>query len=103
MDSTIRTDPAVLREVASNHHDIADTIDAARQQGADIHSAVQTLGPIMHQVKSATAEVLAEREEALLAHANRHRAAGNELIRAANTYTAVDDDNRDQLQALTDQ
>ena len=56
----------------------------------------------MHQVKSAVSDVLAEREEAFVNHAARHRAASNELHRAANTYTSVDDQNASDLDRLTD-
>jgi hypothetical protein len=102
MDPVIRTTPSVLQEVASNHLDVADAIDAARMQGPEIHSAVQTLGPIMHQVKGAAADLLAERDDALTHHANRHRAASNELIRAMHSYKAADDDNRAELENLKD-
>jgi len=102
MSEPIRITPSVLREVAGNHDEVARTLDEARQKGADIHAAAQTLGPIMHQVKSAVSDVLAEREEAFVNHAARHRAASNELHSAANTYTGVDEQNASDLDKLTD-
>jgi Excreted virulence factor EspC, type VII ESX diderm len=102
MSEPIRITPSVLREVAGNHDEVARTLDEARQKGADIHAAAQTLGPIMHQVKSAVSDVLAEREEAFVNHAARHRAASNELHSAANIYTSVDEQNASDLDKLTD-
>ena len=102
MTEPIRITPSVLREVAGNHDEVARVLDEARAKGVDIHAAAQTLGPIMHEVKSAVGDVLAQREEAFVNHAARHRAASNELIRAAHTYTSVDQQNAADLTDLTD-
>src|SRR5690349_18270210 len=89
MTEPIRIDPAVLREVAVNHEDVARIIDDAREAGADIAAAVDSYGPIMHQVKSAVADVLADRDTALAEHAARHRAASDELNRAVHSYLTM--------------
>ncbi|EFG78651.1 hypothetical protein HMPREF0591_1441 [Mycobacterium parascrofulaceum ATCC BAA-614] len=100
MTEPIRIDPEVLHEVAGNHDEVVNIIEAARERGADIHAAVETLGPIMHEVKSAVGDVLLDRDTALAEHAGRHRFAGDELRRAAHIYTDVDDQNAQNLRQL---
>lgn len=100
MTEPIRTDPEVLHEVASNHDEVVRIVEAARERGGDIHAAVETLGPIMHEVKAAVSDVLIDRDNALAEHASRHRDAGDELRRAASTYTDVDDQNSQHLRQL---
>ena len=97
MTEPIRIDPQVLREVASGHEEVAGIVEAARERGADILAAVQSYGPIMHEVKAAVSDLLAERDNALAEHASRHRNAGTDLRVAAHTYTDVDDDNAQQI------
>ena len=97
MAEPIRIDPDVLREVASGHDEVARIVDAARDRGGDILAAVQSYGPIMHEVKAAVSDLLADRDTALAEHASRHRNAGTDLRAAAHTYTDVDDDNAQQI------
>jgi hypothetical protein len=47
----------------------------------------------MHEVKAAVADLLAEREQALLAHDNKHRAAAAKLREHANAVTDVEAEN----------
>jgi len=75
MADTVRIDPEVLREVATQHDAVADQIGTARDAGDDIYAAVSTYGPIMHQVKAAVAEVLSERDAALLEHGSEEQKA----------------------------
>jgi hypothetical protein len=100
MIEPIRIDPAVLREVAANHEDVARILDEAREAGADIAAAVDSYGPIMHQVKSAVGDLLAERDTALADHSARHRAASDELHRAVHTFINMDDENAATLRNL---
>jgi F0F1-type ATP synthase membrane subunit b/b' len=89
----IRIDPDVLREVANQHEAVADQISAARRAAEEIQAAVASYGPIMHEVKAAVADLLAEREQALLAHDNKHRAAAAKLREHANAVTDVEAEN----------
>lgn len=100
MTEPIRINPAVLSEVAANHEDVARIVDDARARGADIAAAVESYGPIMHQVKSAVGDLLLERDTALADHSARHRAAGDELHRAVHLYINTDDVNAENLRNL---
>ena len=93
MADPVRIDPDVLREVATRHDAVADQISAARAAGDDIYAAVSTYGPIMHQVKAAAADVLAERDAALLEHGAAHRAVADELRRHAVAVGEVEAEN----------
>jgi Excreted virulence factor EspC, type VII ESX diderm len=97
MSEPIHISPDLMRTVANHHDEVADKIDAARLAGADIHAAVSTYGPIMHQVKAAVSEVLAQREAALLEHAATHRRAADELRRQATGFTSADEANAERL------
>jgi Excreted virulence factor EspC, type VII ESX diderm len=90
MADPVRIDPGVLREVASRHDAVADQISAARGTADDIYAAVSTYGPIMHQVKAAVADVLAERDAALSEHGAAHRAVADELRRHAVAVSDVE-------------
>lgn len=100
MSEPIRIDPEVLREVAGNHDEVVRVVEAARERGGDIQAAVETLGPIMHEVKAAVSDVLIERDNALAEHASRHRTASEDLQRGAHIYTDVDDQNSQQIRQL---
>lgn len=102
MTEPIRINPAVLREVAANHEDVARIVDDARARGADIAAAVESYGPIMHQVKSAVGDLLLDRDTALADHSARHRAAGDELHRAVHLYINTDDENSEHFRNLRD-
>jgi DNA anti-recombination protein RmuC len=93
MAESARINPEVLREVASHHDSVADTIAEARQAGDDINAAVQTYGPIMHQVKSAVGDLLAEREQALRSHDEAHRSVADKLRRHASEVVEVEAEN----------
>ena len=97
MADSVRIDADVLREVACQHDAVADQISAARAAGEDIHAAVSSFGPILFQVKAAVAELLAERDDALLAHDAAHRAAAAELRRHADAVTEVDAESTKRL------
>jgi hypothetical protein len=101
MTQPIRINPQVLREVADHHYDVVSMLRSAREHGGDILAAVESYGPIMHQVKAAVAEVLQERADALDHHARRHSLASDELRRAAHIYTSQDDENARQIETLT--
>jgi hypothetical protein len=51
----------------------------------------------MHQVKAAVGDLLTERDQALLAHHEQHRAAADVLRRHANAVVDVDDENAKRL------
>jgi len=93
----IRITPEVLREVADGHDEVVRHIETARERGADILVAVESYGPIMHQVKAAVGDVLADRDNALSQHAARHRNAGDDLRRGASVYTDTDEQNAAQI------
>ncbi len=92
-----RIDPAVFHEVADQHDAVAETIEAARRAGRDIHAAVSTYGPIMHQVKAAVADVLTARDAALRTHSDKHRNTAEKLRIEAARYVAVDENNAERL------
>lgn len=100
MTEPIRINPQVLREVAGGHDEVASIVEAARERGGDILAAVQSYGPIMHEVKAAVGDLLIDRDNALAEHAGRHRTASVDLHRAAHTYTDVDDANAQQIRQL---
>ena len=52
----------------------------------------------MHQVQAAVADVLAEREAALLEHDTRHRLAADALRRHARNYVDTDEANAERLE-----
>jgi hypothetical protein len=101
MTQPIRINPQVLREVADHHDEVVSMLRDARERGGDILAAVESYGPIMHQVKAAVADVLQERADALDNHARRHSLASDELRRAAHIYTNQDDHNARQIETLT--
>jgi len=100
MTEPIHIDPQVLREVAAGHEEVARMVEAARDRGGDILAAVQSLGPIMHEVKAAVSDLLVERETALTDHAIRHRNASTELVAASHSYTDLDEQNRQQIRDI---
>jgi hypothetical protein len=100
MTQPIRINPQVLREVADHHDEVVSILRSAREHGGDILAAVESYGPIMHQVKAAVADVLQERADALDSHARRHSLASDELHRAAHIYTNQDDHNARQIETL---
>jgi hypothetical protein len=93
MAESVKINPEVLREVANHHDSVADQIDAARRAGEDINAAVQTYGPIMHQVKSAVSDLLADREQALRSHGEAHRSVADKLRRHASEVVEVEAEN----------
>ena len=93
MADSIKINPDVLREVAGHHDTVADRIAVARRAGDEIHAAVSTYGPIMHQVKAAVADLLAERDAALRAHGDTHRAVADKLRQHANAVIDAEADN----------
>jgi hypothetical protein len=93
MTEPIRTDADVMREVADVHDEVVRHIETARQRGTDIFAAVETFGPIMHQVKATVSDLLTDRDDSLAAHATRHRNAGDELRRGAALYVGTDQRN----------
>jgi hypothetical protein len=97
MNDRIQINPEVLRAVADHHDEVADKITAARLAGAEIQAAVSSYGPIMHQVKAAVADVLGQRDAALLAHDATHRTAADVLRREATNFTSADDLNAERL------
>lgn len=97
MTDRIHISPEVMRAVADHHDEVADKIADARQAGTGIHEAVSSYGPIMYQVKAAVADLLSQRDAALLAHDATHRSAADELRRQATNFTATDDANAERL------
>jgi hypothetical protein len=97
MSEPIQISPEVMRAVANQHDEVADKITAARLAGTDIHAAVATFGPIMHQVKAAVADLLAQRDAALLQHEESHRNAADQLRRQATNFTTADEVNAERL------
>ncbi|MCP5984759.1 type VII secretion target, partial [Klebsiella pneumoniae] len=67
------------------HDDIASTVAQARLAGSEISFASESLGPIMHQVKAAVADLLPVRDAALQQHEARH----TQLAAAARNTTQI--------------
>ncbi|MBV8928779.1 MAG: hypothetical protein JO152_06625 [Mycobacteriaceae bacterium] len=98
MADSIRIDPQVLVEVGAQHDEVADHIAGARAAGVEIAAAVASYGPIMHQVKAAVTDLLAEREAALSDHESIHRSAAEALRTHAAGFAEQDAANADRLQ-----
>lgn len=98
MTDPIHVSPEAMREVANHHDDVADQIAQARAANDDIHAAVATYGPIMHQVKAAVSDVLAQRDVALREHDQVHRGAADTLRREATNFETQDSLNAQRLQ-----
>jgi hypothetical protein len=97
MTEPIQIDPAAMRDVANQHDEVADTIAAARATSAEILAAVNSYGPIMYQVKAATAELLADRDTALALHEQTHRHTAVGLRREATNFVGQDEINAERL------
>lgn len=97
MADSIKIDPQVLREVSAQHDEVADQISAARLAGEQIGAAVASYGPIMHEVKAAVAEILAERDAALLNHEQVHRDAADALRAHAAAFAEREAANAERL------
>jgi hypothetical protein len=97
MADSIKIDPRVLREVSDQHDEVADHIAAARVAGDDIAAAIASYGPIMHEVKAAVAELLTERDAALLDHERVHRDAAESLRAHASAFAEQEASNVERL------
>lgn len=97
MNDRIQISPEVMRAVANQHDEVAELIIAARSAGAEIHGAVASYGPIMHEVKAAVADVLSARDAALGSHAATHRSTADVLRREAANFTSADELNAERL------
>jgi hypothetical protein len=97
MNDRIQITPAVLREVADQHDEVADQIVAAQSASAEIHAAVTSYGAIMHQVKAAVADVLGQRDAALAEQAATHVRAADLLRREATNFLSTDELNAERL------
>lgn len=97
MSQPIHVSPAAMNTVADQHDQVAEQIAAARSASPDIHAAVSSYGPIMHQVKSAVADLLAQRDAALLSHDHTHRDAAAGLRREAMNFVNQDEINAERL------
>lgn len=93
MTEPIKTNADVMREVAAGHDEVVRHLEAARARGTDILAAIDTFGPIMHQVKATVSDLLTDRDDGLAAHSARHRNAGDELRRGAAIYVETDQQN----------
>jgi hypothetical protein len=100
MNDRIKISPEVMRAVAEQHDEVADRLDEVRAAGAEIHAAVATYGPIMHQVKAAVADVLASREATLLSVQGTHRDTADNLRRHATNFVATDELNAERLRLV---
>ncbi|KMO69781.1 type VII secretion target [Mycolicibacterium chlorophenolicum] len=97
MTEPIRITPDVLIATANDHDEVVQHVEAARERGSDISAAVQSYGPIMHQLKAAVGDVLLDRDTALAEHAARHRNASDDLRRGAAVYVNEDEQNAAQI------
>ena len=100
MNDRIQISPEVMRAVADQHDEVADRLDEVRATGAEIHAAVASYGPIMHQVKAAVADVLGRREATLLSVQNTHRTTADNLRRHAANFVATDELNAERLRLV---
>jgi uncharacterized protein YukE len=97
MTDPIHVNPEAMRDVANHHDDVADQIAQARSANDEIHAAVGTYGPIMHQVKAAVSDVLQQRDAALQEHDQIHRGAADALRREAANFETQDAANAERL------
>jgi Excreted virulence factor EspC, type VII ESX diderm len=95
--TSIRITPSLLNQVAARHDSVADEIAVARSAGSDILSAVATHGPIMHQFKTATNEVVQRRDAAFAEHEAAHRAAADSLRSSATRFGDQEEVNASEL------
>ncbi|WP_431240912.1 type VII secretion target (plasmid) [Mycolicibacterium aichiense] len=102
MSEQIRITPEVLISTADDHDEVVRHVEAARDRGSDILAAVDSYGPIMHQVKAAVGDVLLDRDTALAAHAARHRNASDDLRKGAALYVSQDEQNAAQISQVPD-
>ena len=100
MNDRIHISPEVMRAVADQHDEVADRLDEVRAAGAEIHAAVASYGPIMHQVKAAVANALGSREAALLSVQSTHRNTADNLRRQATNFVAADELNAERLRLV---
>ena len=97
MIEPVQISPELMRDVAARHDEVAEQIAAARAARDDILAAVATYGPIMHRVKAAVADVLAQRDAALDQHDTTHRNAAAALRAAADNFVNQDELNAKRL------
>lgn len=97
MSVIFQADPAELRRRAEVHAQAIDQIVAARADNERMTSESQTLGPLYHQVKAATAEVANIRDQALASELRRHKEMRDALLASAAEYERVESENRAQL------
>jgi hypothetical protein len=100
MNHRIQISPEVMRAVAVQHDEVADRLDEVRAAGAEIHAAVASYGPIMHQVKAAVADLLGSREATLLSVQSTHRNTADNLRRHAANFVATDELNAERLRLV---
>ena len=98
MDEPIKIDPQVLHQVGKMHDQVADHIATARQAGPEIGAAVSSFGPIMHELKAAVADILTDREAALLDHESVHRNTADALRVHAAAFADQEAINTERLQ-----
>jgi len=97
MTQPINVSPAAMNHTADEHDAVAEQIAAARAASPEIHAAVASYGPIMHEFKSAVADLLAQRDAALLGHDRTHRDAAAGLRREAMNFVNQDEINAERL------
>src|SRR3954468_24901018 len=97
MSEPVHVSPQLLRDIANRHEEVVEQIAAARAARADILAAVATYGPIMHRVKAAVADVLAQRDMALGQHDATHRNAAAALRAATGNFVSQDELNAERL------
>ena len=100
MNDRIQISPEVMRAVADQHDEVADRLDEVRAAGAEIHAAVASYGPIMHQVKAAVADLLGNREATLLSVQSTHRNTADNLRLQAANFVATDELNAERLRLV---
>jgi hypothetical protein len=100
MNDRIQISPEVMRAVADQHDGVADRLDEVRAAGTEIHAAVASYGPIMHQVKAAVADLLGNREATLLSVQSTHRNTADNLRRHATNFVAADELNAERLRLV---
>jgi hypothetical protein len=102
MSDKINIDAPVLHQVADGHDEVAGHIETARGRSADIIAAVQSFGPIMHPVKTAVAELMSQRDDALGEHRDHHVNTAFALRRSAATFTDTDEGSGENIAGIID-
>ncbi len=91
-EQVIRYTPENWHAEANQHDEIAATVWTAKLAGADIGASAHSLGPIMHELKAAVAELLPVRDARLQKHYEARSELAATMRTTVNTAVATNED-----------